>query len=215
MAEWEVLTAGRDCARPALVARSAVKRGFDIVVASAALLILAPLLILITGLVRLEDGGPALFRQRRTGLGGAAFVILKFRSMTVAEDGADIQQARRGDQRVTRIGATLRRLSLDELPQLINVLRGDMSLVGPRPHALSHDTRWSRAIPDYALRFRARPGLTGYAQVQGLRGEVRDLDEVRARIAADNAYIDRWSLRLELSILLRTVPLLFFDPRAY
>jgi putative colanic acid biosynthesis UDP-glucose lipid carrier transferase len=197
------------------VTESAVKRALDIVVAFLALLLVAPLLLVVSLLIVLEDGGPVLFRQRRTGLNGETFTILKFRSMRVAEDGALVRQASRLDARITRIGAVIRALSVDELPQLINVLRGDMSLVGPRPHALSHDEHWAAAIQGYSARFRARPGLTGYAQVCGLRGEVSDLGEIRARIDADNHYIDNWSLGLEVSILLRTVPLLFHDPRAY
>ncbi|WP_374471247.1 sugar transferase [Phenylobacterium sp.] len=197
------------------VARSSAKRLLDAGVAGAALLMLAPLLALISLAIWLQDGGAVLFRQRRTGLGGRPFVILKFRSMWVAEDGPGLRQAQRGDDRITPVGRVLRALSLDELPQLINVLRGDMSLVGPRPHALGHDVAWGAAVAGYADRFRARPGLTGEAQVLGLRGEVTGLEAVRARIAADNRYIETWSLGRDISILLRTIPLIFNDPRAY
>jgi putative colanic acid biosynthesis UDP-glucose lipid carrier transferase len=165
--------------------------------------------------IRVEDGGPVLFRQRRTGLHGRVFTVLKFRSMAVAEDGGEVKQASRWDSRVTRVGGMIRALSIDELPQLYNVLRGDMSLVGPRPHALRHDEDWGRAVPAYRHRFRARPGLTGYAQVRGYRGEVREIGDVVRRIEADNYYIDNWSLKLEMQIVLRTVPLLFHDPNAY
>jgi lipopolysaccharide/colanic/teichoic acid biosynthesis glycosyltransferase len=196
-------------------ADSPSKRLLDIGVAALALLLLAPLLVLVAIAVRLDSRGPALFRQRRTGLNARPFEILKFRSMRVQEDGDDVRQATRSDSRVTRVGAVIRALSIDELPQLINILRGDMSLVGPRPHALSHDELWARSVSGYARRFRARPGLTGFAQVKGLRGEVRTLDDVRARIDADNNYIDGWSFGLDLAIILRTVPLLFHDPQAY
>jgi putative colanic acid biosynthesis UDP-glucose lipid carrier transferase len=135
--------------------------------------------------------------------------------MGVLEDASDLQQATRHDSRITRVGAVIRALSIDELPQLLNIVKGDMSLVGPRPHALGHDEVWARSVPGYASRFRARPGLTGYAQVQGLRGEVRELEQIAARVEADNHYVENWSLRFDLSIMLRTIPLLFNDPRAY
>jgi putative colanic acid biosynthesis UDP-glucose lipid carrier transferase len=194
---------------------SSVKRIFDVIVAIFALLLLAPLLLLIAAAIVTEDGGPVLFRQRRSGLHGRVFTVLKFRSMSVAEDGSEVRQACRWDARVTRVGVVIRALSIDELPQLWNVLRGDMSLVGPRPHALRHDEAWGRAVPAYRQRFRTRPGLTGYAQVRGLRGEIRDISDVVRRTEADNYYIDNWSLKLELQIVLRTLPLLFHDPNAY
>ena len=196
-------------------ARSISKRVLDVTTAAMILALVAPLFVLVTVAIKLDSRGPALFRQRRTGLGGEAFSILKFRSMRVLEDDGDLKQATRSDSRITRVGAVIRALSIDELPQLINVLKGEMSLVGPRPHALSHDELWARTAPGYAQRFRVRPGLTGCAQVNGLRGEIRELAQIRARVDADNWYIDNWSLRLDLVILLRTVPLLFHDPRAY
>jgi putative colanic acid biosynthesis UDP-glucose lipid carrier transferase len=140
---------------------------------------------------------------------------MKFRSMRVLEDGADLEQATRNDRRITRVGAVIRALSIDELPQLVNVLKGDMSLVGPRPHAVGHDVRWAQSVPGYGRRFRTRPGLTGYAQICGLRGEVLHLAQIRDRVAADNHYIENWSLAFDLAIMLRTIPLLFADPRAY
>jgi putative colanic acid biosynthesis UDP-glucose lipid carrier transferase len=143
------------------------------------------------------------------------FTILKFRTMTVTEDSGEIRHATKGDTRVTAIGALLRKLSVDELPQLVNVLKGDMSIVGPRPHALAHDEHYGALIPTYAARFRARPGLTGYAQVNGFRGEIRDARGMSDRVAADNSYIDAWSRTLDLAILVRTIPLIFSDPRAY
>jgi len=174
-----------------------------------------PLLILVMAAIRLESPGPAIFRQRRTGYRGKVFMIYKFRTMIVTEDCAAIRQATRNDGRVTAIGRLLRKLSIDELPQLWNVLKGDMSIVGPRPHALAHDEQYGAVIPTYAARFRARPGLTGYAQINGLRGEIRDARCMSRRVAADNCYIDEWSLSLDLAILVRTVPLIFRDPRAY
>jgi len=204
-----------EMAAPAAVATSRTKRAIDLLLSAAALLLFLPLLLLIALAIRYESPGPALFRQQRTGLNGRAFRIYKFRTMRVAEDGPQIEQARRDDARVTRLGRLLRKLSLDELPQLLNVLKGDMSLVGPRPHALCHDEAWSRAVPRYADRFRARPGLTGYAQVRGLRGEVTQPDAIRRRVAADNAYIERWSVAEDLKLIAMTVPLMFKDTAAY
>lgn len=208
-AEW----ANRAGVRP--VARSLGKRGFDVTVALVGLIFFLPLLLAVAVAIRLESDGPVLFRQRRTGLGGKVFAIFKFRTMTVTEDCADLRQATRQDGRVTAVGAVLRRLSIDELPQLLNVLAGDMSLVGPRPHALAHDQAYAAMVTSYAQRFRARPGLTGYAQVHGLRGEVRRPACMTDRVAADNLYIDRWSFSMDLAILVRTIPLVFRDPRAY
>ena len=180
-----------------------------------ALLFLLPLLLTIAMLVKLESRGPALFRQRRTGLNGANFTVFKFRTMTVAEDGDVVRQATRDDTRITALGAILRKFSLDELPQLLNVLRGEMSLIGPRPHAVAHDETWGKLAPGYDRRFRARPGLTGYAAVCGFRGEVKELQAIIDRVEADNEYIDTWSFALDIKIILRTLPLIFSDTRAY
>jgi len=201
-------------ATPPVVA-SQRKRTFDITTAGLALLAFLPLLVLIALAIWLEDGGPVLFRQRRTGLNGRPFRIYKFRTMRVMEDGGAVTQAKRGDTRVTRLGRLLRKLSLDELPQLLNILAGDMSVVGPRPHALSHDQAWAGVVPGYAARFRTRPGLTGRAQVLGYRGEITSPEALAARIAADNAYIDTWSFRADLALVARTAPLLFGDQRAF
>ena len=197
------------------VATSRLKRAFDIMTSFGALLFFLPLLLTIAALVRLESTGPALFRQRRTGLNGVIFTVFKFRTMTVAEDGETVRQATRGDARITPLGAILRKFSLDELPQLLNVLRGEMSLIGPRPHAVAHDETWGQLAPGYNLRFRARPGLTGYAAVCGFRGEVRELQAIVDRVEADNEYIDTWSFALDMKIIWRTVPLIFSDTRAY
>ncbi len=197
------------------VATSRLKRAFDFVMSFGALLVFLPLLLTIAMLVRLESRGPALFRQKRTGLHGEIFTVFKFRTMTVAEDGETVRQATRDDARVTALGAILRKFSLDELPQLLNVLRGEMSLIGPRPHAVAHDHTWGKLAPDYDRRFRARPGLTGYAAICGFRGEVRELQAIIDRVDADNEYIDTWSFALDLRIVWRTLPLIFCDSRAY
>ncbi|MBW8812464.1 MAG: sugar transferase [Caulobacterales bacterium] len=220
-APWPQAEAVRSTSAPppapalAAVAASRRKRAFDIAMALAALLVFLPLLLVVAALVRLESPGPALFRQRRTGLGGKIFTVFKFRTMTVAEDGATVRQATRDDTRVTTLGAILRKFSLDELPQLLNVLRGEMSLIGPRPHAVAHDEQWRAQAPGYDRRFRTRPGLTGYAAVCGFRGEVRDLQSIVDRVESDNEYIDTWSFGLDMKIVWRTLPLIFGDIRAY
>jgi putative colanic acid biosynthesis UDP-glucose lipid carrier transferase len=190
------------------------KRSLDIAVAVGLLLLLMPLLLAIAVLVRMDSAGPALFRQRRGGLGGAPFVIYKFRTMRVAEDGDAIRQARRNDARCTAVGRVLRRLSLDELPQLFNVLRGEMSLVGPRPHALAHDLQFQREHPLYSYRFMVRPGITGLAQVSGWRGEARNPAEIVHRLEKDLEYVRTWSFWGDVRILCATLrcPM---DPRAY
>ena len=200
---------------PASPAHSWRKRAFDVVVAGLALLVFLPLLLLIGTAIWMESDGPVLFRQQRTGLNGRPFRIYKFRTMSVMEDGDGVRQAVRGDARVTPLGAILRHLSLDELPQLLNVLKGEMSIVGPRPHALAHDAEWGARVPGYAARFRTRPGLTGEAQVRGHRGEITCDDGIVARVEADNDYIDDWSFRRDLSLVARTVPLLLGDSRAF
>jgi putative colanic acid biosysnthesis UDP-glucose lipid carrier transferase len=202
-------------AAPRPVATDPLKRLFDILASGVGLLAFLPLLVLVMVAIKLESPGPAVFRQRRTGYRGRVFTIYKFRTMTVTEDSSSVRQATKGDARITAIGALLRKLSIDELPQLVNVLKGDMSIVGPRPHALAHDEYYGALIPTYAARFRARPGLTGYAQVNGFRGEIRDTRGMCDRVAADNSYIEEWSRSLDLAILARTVPLIFRDPRAY
>ena len=200
---------------PYAVAVSRAKRIVDILASSFALLMFLPLLLVIALAVRLESHGPALFRQRRTGLNGKVFTIYKFRTMTVAEDGGDIRHATKNDARVTPLGLVLRKCSLDELPQLLNILNGDMSIVGPRPHAVSHDEHYSARIVTYNHRFRAKPGLTGLAQVSGYRGEIRELKCMVDRVKADNDYIEDWSFSRDLWIMLRTVPLVLKDPNAY
>lgn len=197
------------------VARSLYKRAFDLIFAIFMLLFLMPLLLLIAVVIYCESGGPVLFKQQRTGYRGRIFTILKFRTMTVAEAGDEALQATRNDARVTKAGVILRKLSLDELPQLMNVARGDMSLIGPRPHAVGHDAQFAQFVPGYAERFLAKPGLTGLAQVNGRRGEIHSPDCIRNRVADDCKYVEQWSLWLDMRILARTVPLVLGDPKAY
>lgn len=191
------------------------KRVLDLVAASLLIVLFAPLLLLAAVAIRLESPGPALFRHTRGGLGGAPFQILKLRTMRCREDGPELAQARRDDDRVTRVGRVLRVTSVDELPQLFNVLRGDMSLVGPRPHATAHDDDYGARIPEYYARYRARPGLTGLAQVKGLRGGTETVDVMRQRITADIDYIQTWSLRRDLKIVLLRIPSLLMTDNAY
>jgi lipopolysaccharide/colanic/teichoic acid biosynthesis glycosyltransferase len=186
-------------------ARSLPKRMFDIAISFIGLIFLAPLLIAISIVIKLTGPGPVVFSQLRTGLGGRTFVIYKFRTMSTLENGNRIVQACRGDNRVTRVGSFLRRSSLDELPQLWNVLIGDMSIVGPRPHAVAHDQYYGALLPDYRDRFRAKPGITGLAQCNGARGPTETLDKMSRRIRLDLAYIERWSLAMEARILVKTV----------
>jgi undecaprenyl-phosphate galactose phosphotransferase/putative colanic acid biosynthesis UDP-glucose lipid carrier transferase len=190
----------------------AVKRATDFVVATTALVALAPFLLAISLAIRLDSRGPVIFRQRRCGFDNREFVIFKFRTMTVLEDGGSIVQARPDDARVTRIGKFLRRTSIDELPQLLNVIRGDMSLVGPRPHAIAHDDEFKARIGNYALRHHVKPGLTGAAQVIGLRGETQRLSQMEQRVERDLWYINNWSLTLDLKLMAMTcLALLRFD----
>jgi Undecaprenyl-phosphate glucose phosphotransferase len=182
----------------------ALKRIVDIFAAAGTLLMLSPLLLVTALLVKLDSTGPVIFRQRRNGFDGRTFSILKFRTMHVMEDGDSVQQAKRDDARVTRIGRLLRRHSIDELPQLLNVIRGEMSLVGPRPHALVHDDKYSKLIASYAYRHHVKPGISGLAQVNGLRGETPRIEDMQKRVEYDLTYINTWNLMLDLRIMLKT-----------
>ena len=166
---------------------------------------LLPIMLVIGIAVKLSSPGPVIFRQRRYGLYGEQIIVYKFRSMRVTEDGNKVTQATKDDARVTRIGAFLRRTSLDELPQFINVLQGRMSIVGPRPHAVAHNEQYRKLIKGYMLRHKVKPGITGWAQVNGLRGETETLDKMEARIRYDLDYLRRWSLWLDLWIVLCTI----------
>jgi Undecaprenyl-phosphate glucose phosphotransferase len=181
------------------------KRAFDLLSASVALLLLTPLLVAVAVLIKLDSPGPVFFLQRRYGFNQKPFQIIKFRSMRACEDGPVVRQATKNDPRVTRVGRWLRRWNIDEIPQLFNVIKGDMSLVGPRPHALSHDREFEQRISTYARRHNVKPGITGWAQIHGLRGETDTDEKMRLRVEHDLHYIDNWSVWLDLQILVRTV----------
>ena len=191
------------------------KRLLDVAGALIGLLLLAPLMVLSALAVKLDSPGPILFRQRRNGFNAKQFSIFKFRSMTVMEDGGNVVQARRSDPRVTGVGRVLRRSSVDELPQLLNVLRGEMSLVGPRPHALAHDDHYGDLLSDYAFRHHVKPGITGWAQVRGYRGETARVEQMKGRVDCDLWYINNWSLALDLKILAMTCLELVKQRNAY
>ncbi|NRA29966.1 MAG: undecaprenyl-phosphate glucose phosphotransferase [Parvularculaceae bacterium] len=178
-------------------------------------LALSPVMIACAIAVRLDSPGPIFFVQRRQGMAGDIFPIIKFRSMKVMEDGDEVKQATKDDDRITKVGAILRKTSLDELPQLFNVVKGEMSLVGPRPHALKHDEYYSALIKDYAARHRVKPGMTGWAQVNGYRGETNEPEKMEARLRYDLDYIENWSLWFDLRILVLTVKAVLKPENAY
>jgi putative colanic acid biosynthesis UDP-glucose lipid carrier transferase len=191
------------------------KRLLDLGVACAALALIWPVLLVIAVLVKQSSPGPVLFKQRRYGLHGEEILVYKFRSMTACEDGAVVRQATREDSRITPIGRFLRRTSLDELPQILNVLEGKMSIVGPRPHAVAHNEEYRKLISGYMIRHKVRPGITGWAQIHGLRGETSTVERMRARIEFDLHYLKNWSLWLDVRIIARTVFTVFNDGNAY
>jgi exopolysaccharide biosynthesis polyprenyl glycosylphosphotransferase len=182
----------------------AAKRVCDVLIAGATILFLSPMMIFVGAMIALDSKGPIIFRQNRNGFNGKQFVIYKFRTLSVLENGEVVNQVKRDDDRVTRIGRVLRATSIDELPQLFNVLKGDMSLVGPRPHAIAHDNQYTNLVADYALRHHVKPGMTGWAQVNGFRGETAQVEQMRKRVAFDLWYIDNWSFWFDLKILLFT-----------
>ena len=181
-----------------------VKRAVDFVLALIALIFFIPIMMLTALAIKLDGPGPVIFKQRRRGFNGRKFIMYKFRTMTVQEDGSSVAQATRNDPRVTKIGKSLRASSIDELPQLFNVLRGDMSLIGPRPHALAHDNYFEKVLEDYAFRHHVKPGMTGWAQVNGLRGATPTIDVISRRVKMDLWYINNWSLWLDFQILIKT-----------
>ena len=187
-----------------------LKTLLDYTLAGAGLLILSPLFAAVAIAIKIDSPGPVFFRQRRYGRNNRIFRIFKFRTMAVTEDGRDVRQAQKHDVRVTRVGRFLRRTSIDELPQLLNVLTGDMSLVGPRPHALVHDDQFEQQLDQFSRRRRVRPGLTGWAQVHGFRGETRTEGDIRGRMQHDLYYIDNWSIWLDIEIMTRTVFVVLF-----
>jgi putative colanic acid biosynthesis UDP-glucose lipid carrier transferase len=191
------------------------KRAFDISLAGLLLLLFWPALLALAAAIKLSSPGPALFKQRRYGLNGEEILVYKFRSMTVCEDGPVVAQATRCDRRVTPIGAFLRRTSMDELPQILNVLEGKMSFVGPRPHAVAHNEEYRKLINGYMIRHKVRPGITGWAQVNGLRGETSTVDKMHRRIQYDIDYLKNWSLALDLRILARTAFTVLRHTNAY
>lgn len=193
-----------------------VKRVEDLLISSLLLLLIAPLLLLIALAIKLDSKGPVIFKQRRHGFNNDVFEVYKFRSMTVAVSASgDVKQATRNDFRVTMVGKFLRRSSLDELPQLFNVIRGTMSIVGPRPHAVQHNLEFASIISAYFARHNVKPGITGWAQVNGLRGETDTVDKMHRRVECDLHYIENWSLGLDIKIILRTAIAVWFDANAY
>ena len=203
------------CETPFYGYRGVTKRLTDIGLSVLILLLFLPLLLLISVLVKLSSPGPVIFKQRRYGLDGQEIAVYKFRTMSVTEDGAQIRQASKTDSRITRIGGILRRTSLDELPQLINVLQGRMSLVGPRPHAVAHNEEYRKLIKGYMVRHKVLPGITGLAQVNGCRGETSQLEEMEARVNYDLDYLRRWTPMLDIKIILLTAVKVFRDDKAY
>lgn len=191
--------------RPLTRTEQGLKRALDLALTLPAVIVLAPVFLCVAIAIKLDSPGPVLFLQRRYGFNQETFRIVKFRSMRVAEEGSNVRQATRADPRVTRVGKFIRRYNIDELPQLLNVLRGDMSLVGPRPHALIHNQQYEQSIADYARRHNVKPGITGWAQIHGLRGEVSGPELMERRLQHDLYYIDNWSLGLDLRILAMTL----------
>ncbi len=181
-----------------------VKRMMDIALASLAFIFFLPIMTLTAIAIKLDSPGPVIFRQNRKGFNGKQFVIFKFRTMAVQENGPAVVQATRNDARVTTIGRLLRSASIDELPQLLNVLKGDMSLIGPRPHALAHDNYFESVLSDYAFRHHVKPGITGWAQCNGARGATPSIEHISERVKLDLWYINNWSLWLDIHILIKT-----------
>ena len=192
-----------------------VKRVVDITISLVAMAVLSPLLVAVAIAIKLDSEGPVLFKQTRHGFNWRPFGIYKFRSMSVMENGDVIPQARKQDARVTGVGYWIRRFSIDELPQLLNVLYGDMSIVGPRPHASSHDRYFTSAIEKYAFRHHVKSGITGWAQVCGSRGETETLEKMQRRVELDLWYINNWSVWLDFSIMVRTVFVVFSTENAH
>jgi len=203
------------CETPFTGTNQLVKRISDIIIASVIIVLISPLLLAIAIGVKLGSPGPVLFKQRRNGLDGHEIVVYKFRSMRTMEDGEVVRQATRNDPRVTPFGAFLRRTSFDELPQFFNVMAGTMSIVGPRPHAVTHNEEYRQIIKAYMVRHKVKPGITGWAQVNGQRGETDTVEKMRMRVEYDLEYLRNWSLGLDLKIIVSTIRVLFFDRQAY
>ncbi len=203
------------CETPFTGVNGMIKRGSDIVLSLLILLLISPIMLIIALCIALTSPGPIIFQQRRYGLNGEMIVVSKFRSMRVCEDGDTVLQAQKNDDRVTPVGAFLRKTSMDELPQFFNVLQGRMSIVGPRPHAVAHNELYRTLIKGYMVRHKVKPGITGWAQVNGWRGETDTLEKMKNRIDYDLAYLQNWSLRLDLYIILKTIVVVFKDRNAY
>ena len=203
------------CETPFTGTNELAKRISDVIFASLILVVISPLLLVLAIGVKLSSPGPVIFKQRRNGLDGNEIIVYKFRSMTTQDNGAVVRQATRNDSRMTPFGAFIRRTSLDELPQFINVLQGRMSIVGPRPHAVAHNEEYRNLIKAYMVRHKVKPGITGWAQVNGYRGETDTIDKMKARVEYDLEYLRNWSLGLDLQIILRTVRVAFFERHAY
>ena len=203
------------CETPFTGTNELVKRISDVVLAVLILVLISPLLLAIAIGIKISSPGPVIFRQRRNGLDGGEITVYKFRSMTTQDNGDVVAQATKDDPRITPFGAFLRRTSLDELPQFFNVLQGRMSIVGPRPHAVAHNEQYRELIKAYMVRHKVKPGITGWAQVNGLRGETETIEKMKARVEYDLEYLRNWSLGLDLQIIVRTVRVLFFDRNAY
>lgn len=203
------------CETPFYGINGVVKRATDIIISSLILSLIWPLMLGIAIAIRRGSPGPVLFKQRRYGLDGKEILVYKFRTMTVCEDGDRIEQAKKNDQRITRFGAFLRRTSLDELPQFFNVLEGTMSIVGPRPHAVAHNEQYRKLIRGYMIRHKVKPGITGWAQVNGFRGETETVDKMKKRIEYDLDYLKHWSASLDFRIVFRTLFVVWKDSNAY
>jgi putative colanic acid biosynthesis UDP-glucose lipid carrier transferase len=203
------------CETPFQGSRGLVKRLSDVGLALTILIMLSPLILLIVLGIKSTTPGSVIFKQRRYGLDGHEITVYKFRTMYVSEDSAEIRQATRNDSRVTPIGSYLRKYSLDEIPQFVNVLQGHMSVVGPRPHAVAHNEEYRKIIKGYMIRHKVNPGLTGLAQIRGYRGETANLEDMQQRVESDLEYLRNWSLGLDLKIIFRTVAVIFADNKAY
>jgi putative colanic acid biosynthesis UDP-glucose lipid carrier transferase len=203
------------CETPFFGINGLVKRATDLVLASLMLLLGSPAMLFVAIGVALTTPGSVIFKQRRYGLDGREIIVYKFRSMRSSDDGTNVPQALRNDHRITRFGRFIRRYSLDELPQLVNVVQGRMSLVGPRPHAIAHNEEYRRLIKGYMIRHKVAPGITGLAQIRGYRGETSTVEQMRARVESDLEYLRRWSLALDLKIIAVTIVRMFSDPKAY
>ena len=203
------------CESPFTGFNGVIKRISDIVLSLLILILISPIMLAVAIGIKLSSPGPIIFQQRRYGLDGKEIIVYKFRSMTVTEDGPNIPQAQKNDRRITPLGAILRKTSLDELPQFINVLQGKMSVVGPRPHAVAHNEQYRKLIDGYMVRHKVKPGITGWAQVNGYRGETEVLDKMKKRIDYDLDYLRNWTLRLDLYIVIKTVQVLVKDRHAY